>query len=125
MSWKVEFHETRRNNHHQSHVLDSLNRKKTVAKETALTEAVEWCISNGHWGWKAVNSGLFPGIKDPRTINKQLDGMIETGKEKDYCKILTSTERESLLRCIKNRSRQFWLLQISFDSFDFQLLIFK
>ena len=36
----MQFRETRRNNHHQRHVLDSLNRKQTVAKETALTEAV-------------------------------------------------------------------------------------
>ena len=42
MSWKVQFRETRRNNHHQSHVLDSFNRKQTAAKETALIEAVEW-----------------------------------------------------------------------------------
>ena len=105
MSWKVQFRETRRNNHHQSHVLGSFNRKQTVAKETALTETVEWCKLNGHRGWKAVNSGLFPGIKDPQTINKRLDGMIETGKEKDYCKILTSTEGESLFRYIKNRNR--------------------
>ena len=60
-----------------------------MAKETALIETVEWCQLNGHRGWKAVNSGLFLGIKDPQTINKRLDGMIETGKEKDYCKILT------------------------------------
>ena len=84
MSWKLQFRETRRNNHCQSHVLDSLNRKQMVAKETALIEAVEWCKLNGHRGWKAVNSGLFPGIKDPQTINKRLDKMIEAGKEKDY-----------------------------------------
>ena len=41
MSWKVQFRETRGNNHPQSHVLDSLNQKQTVAKETALIEAVE------------------------------------------------------------------------------------
>ena len=60
---------------------------------------------NGHRGWKAVNSGLFPEIKDPQTIDKPLDGVIDTGKEKDYCKILTLTEEESLLRYIKKRNR--------------------
>ena len=70
MSWKVQFRENRRNNHHQSNVLGSLNRKQTVAKETVLIEAVGWCESNGHSGWKAVNSGLFPEIKHPQTINK-------------------------------------------------------
>ena len=56
-------------------------------------------------GWEADNSSLFPRIKDPRTTNKWLDGVIEAGKEKDYCKILTSTEEESLLKYIKNRNR--------------------
>ena len=65
MSWKVQFRETKRTNHYQSHVLDSLNRKQTVAKETTLIEAVEWCKLNVNRGWKTVNSGLFPGIKDP------------------------------------------------------------
>ena len=98
MSWKVQFHGIRRNNHHQSQVLDSLNRKQTVAKETVLIEAVEWCKLNGHTGWKAVNVGLFPGIKDPQIINNRFSWVSETGNEKDYCKILTLTEQESLLR---------------------------
>ena len=55
MSKKVQFHETRRHMYHSSHVLDFLNRKQTVAKETALIEAVEWCrLINGHRDWKAV-----------------------------------------------------------------------
>ena len=53
-------------------MLWTLNRKQTVAKETALIEAVEWLKLNGQRIWKAVNSGLFPGIKDLQTINKQL-----------------------------------------------------
>ena len=65
----------------------------------------EWFRLNGHRSWKAVSSVLFPGIKDLQTINKHLSGMIVTGKEKDYCKILTLTEKESLLRYIKNRNR--------------------
>ena len=59
-SWKIQLHETMC---HINHVLDLLNRKQT-AKESALMEAVEWCRLNGHRGWKAVSSGLFPGIKD-------------------------------------------------------------
>ena len=98
MSWKVQFHGTRRNNHHESQVLNSLNRKQTVAKETTLIEAGEWCKLNGHTSWKEVNFGLLPGIKDPQTINKRFGGVSETGKEKDYCKVLILTEEESLLR---------------------------
>ena len=60
MSWKVQLHETRRHRYHSIYVLDSLNRKRTAAKET-----VEWCRLNGHRSWKTVSSRLFPGIKDP------------------------------------------------------------
>ena len=105
MSWKVQFCETRRNNHHHSHVLDSLNRNQTVAKETVLIEAVEWCKLNGHIGWKAVNSGLFPGIKDPQTINKRWDGVIEIGTQKKGLLQDFDFDRRGVLRYIKNRNR--------------------
>ena len=62
---------------------------------------------NEHRGRKAVSSSSFLGIKNPKTRNKRLDGVIVTGDEKDYCKILTSTEEESLLRYIKSRNRYF------------------
>ena len=82
MSWKVQFRDTRRTNHHQSQVLDSLNRKQTMTKKTALIDAEKWYKLNGHRGWKAVNSGLFPRIKDPRTINKRLDGKLGLPKKR-------------------------------------------
>ena len=59
MSRKVPLYDTRRHMHYSSHVLDSLNRKWTVAKEIALMKAVKWGRLNVHRGWKAVSSGLF------------------------------------------------------------------
>ena len=50
MSWKVQFHDTRKTNYHQSHVLDSLNRKQTLTKKTALIDVEEWYKLNGHRG---------------------------------------------------------------------------
>ena len=40
-------------------------------------------------GYAAINSGLFPLIKDRRTINNRLDETVATGNEKHYCRILT------------------------------------
>ena len=74
-------------------------------REIAIEEAVEWCRDNGRRGWSAIKSGLFAGIKDPRTINKRLDSVIKTGEEKQYCKILTASEETVLVRHIKNKQR--------------------
>ena len=49
------------------------------SKQKQLDAAVQWCHENNKRGWAAVNSGLFPSIKDYRTINKQIDGIITAG----------------------------------------------
>ena len=74
-------------------------------KKQQLEEAVEWCRVNNKRVWAAINSGNFPLIKDLRTINKRLDGTIQTGKEKEYCSIFTNDEEESLVRHVKNKNR--------------------
>ena len=63
------------------------------SKQKQLDAAVQWCHENNRRGWAAVNSGLFPSIKDYRTINKQIDGIITTGNEKEYCSVFTSEEQ--------------------------------
>ena len=102
---KVKWCNDKRNPHHVSAVYDSLNRKRKVVKDGELEEAVEWCRLNNCRGWKAKKSGLFPSIKDPRTINARLDGKVKNKNERSYCKILTEQEEESLVRFIKNRNR--------------------
>ena len=44
-----------------------------------------------------MNSGLFPSIKDYRTINKQIDGIITTGNKKEYCSVFTAEEEETIV----------------------------
>ena len=104
-SLRIQYRQTRRVMHLCSAALDAVNRKRTISKNQALQEAVQWCMDNGCKGWKAVKSGLFPEIKDPRTINSHFDKKLETGNEKSYCKILTNSEENSLIRYMKNRNR--------------------
>ena len=46
-------------------------------------------VDNNCKGYGALESGLFPLIKDPRTINKRLNEEIRIGEEKSYCRELT------------------------------------
>ena len=78
-----------------------------MKREDELRNAVVWCRENNARGWSAVKSGLFPLIKDCRTINKRLDGEIRTGHEREYCSILTNDEEISIVRFLKNKNRCF------------------
>ena len=79
--------------------------KKRERKAAQLEEACRWCIENNARGYKALSTGLFPLIKDKATINNRLDNKVITGKEKEYCSILTSEEEESLVRFVKNKNQ--------------------
>lgn len=83
----------------------AVRRDQISERESQLNAAVQWCQHNNKRGWAAINSGLFPLIKDLRTINKRLDGIIVTGKEKEYCSIFTVEEEESIVQHIKNKNR--------------------
>lgn len=80
-------------------------RRHTVSKEIQLQEAVDWCRANNARGYKALQTGLFPLIKDRETINRRLDGTIVNGSEKQYCSILTVKEEESIVTFVKNKNR--------------------
>ena len=47
--------------------------KERKKREEQLVEATEYCIRNGCKGYTALASGLFPLIKDPRTINRRIE----------------------------------------------------
>ena len=84
--------------------------KERLTREGRLKEAMEYCIEKGCKGYAAIASGLFPLIKDPRTINRRLEdapgkSKIVTGQEKSYCKMLTEKEETSLVRYLLNRNR--------------------
>ena len=62
------------------------NLVKLQAKEheTQLKDAIHYCKENNCRGYSAVKSGLFPLIKDRRTIHKRIDG-CGIGDDKEYC----------------------------------------
>ena len=66
---------------------------------------MQWCKENNKQGWAAINSGKFPLTKDLHTIKKCLDGVTETGEEKQYCSIFTLEKEESIVRHVKNKNR--------------------
>ena len=79
--------------------------KRREKKAAQLEEACAWCIENNARGYKAISTGLFPLIKDKATINRRLDKQVTTDKEKEYCRILTVEEEESLVRFVKNKNQ--------------------
>ena len=92
---------------HKNNAEAKVARKKITAKEEQLKAAVEWCGEHNVRGYSAVKSGLFPLVKNRRTIDKRLDGVIVTGKEKEYCSILTVEEEELIVNFVKNKNRSY------------------
>ena len=82
-------------------------RKRTSEKEEQLISAVRWCHEHDVRGYSAIKSGLFPLVKNRRTIDKRLDGKVITGSEKVYCSILTPDKEESVVTYIKNKNRSY------------------
>ena len=76
-------------------------------KEKQLELALQYCKDNNCRGFAAISSGICPNIKDQRTINRRLDGILTVGKEKEYCQILTSEEEWLLIDYIRNKCRAF------------------
>ena len=76
----------------------------TKERQGQLT--VRYCKEKNCRSFAAISAGICPDIKDHRTINKMLDGNVITGKEKQYCRILTDEEEEILVLFIKNKNRK-------------------
>ena len=66
---------------------------------------MQYCVEKNCRGCSAVKSGLFPLIKDRRTIDKRLDGKSGIGDEKEYCSVVTISEEKAMVRHIKNKNR--------------------
>ena len=84
--------------------------RKILKREKQLEAAVKWCREHGKRGFSAISSGMFPLVKSEKTINKRLDGKIKTGREKEYCSILTADEESDLVRHLGNKNRCFQAL---------------
>ena len=78
--------------------------KKRDARNTDLETAVEYCQTNNVRGQKAISAGVAGNIKDPRTINKRLDG-ADVKVERNDSRILLKEEEEIIVKYMKNRNR--------------------
>ena len=74
-------------------------------KMDQVAAAVEYCKVNNCRGKKALSTGLFPMIKDHKTITRRLDGEVISGHEKDHVSILLPEEEEVLVTYALNKSR--------------------
>ena len=81
--------------------------ERVTARREEIKAAVNWCKEQRCRGFKAISSGLFPLIKDPRTINKYIDGVLTLETVKQYCSILTDQEEQMLLKTIINKARSY------------------
>ena len=91
-------------NKHSSKAQCKVARQKQTRKQIQIDEALEWCIENNKRGWAAKATGLFPLIRDVKTINRRLDGLVKNQQEKDYCSILTDDEEHQIVDFIKKRT---------------------
>ena len=56
--------------HHVSTSQDRMLQEIQKKRQDEISAAVKYCVENNCKGCKAITSGLFPTIKDPRTINR-------------------------------------------------------
>ena len=56
--------------HHVSALRDRMLQEIQKKRQDEISAAVKYCVENNCKGYKANTSGLFPTIKDPRTINR-------------------------------------------------------
>ena len=76
-----------------------------VAKEEEFSRAIKYCQDKDVCGYSAVNTGLFPSIKDTRSIYQLSDEPTSTIKStRSDCKILSGMEEQVLLLFLKNKS---------------------
>lgn len=74
-----------------------VKQKRIYERQKHLRVAVQYCRRNNFRGSAAISAGVCPDIKDSRTINKRLDGVLLIGKEKEYCHVLTDAEEDLLV----------------------------
>ena len=75
-------------------------------KTKQMADAVQHCKDNNCRGWAALKTGLFPLIKCPLSVNKNLDGLIQ-GTGREYCSLLTDEEERVLVTHMLNKARAY------------------
>ena len=64
---------------HHSAAHDRILKQHIDSKHKQIDDAVKYCIENSCRGYKTLLTGNYPLIKDARTINKRLDGVLKNG----------------------------------------------
>ena len=105
MKVKIALKETFKLKRHQSTKEDELIYKQRTMKNDDISDAVQWCEENNKHGYAALKTGLFPSIKDARTINAYLDGKREVGAQNRYQNIMTKNEEDIFVRYLANKNR--------------------
>ena len=98
---KIQFKMTRQKTRHLSAAHDRIEAKHTQAKTEELKKAVMYCKENNCKGWAALNTGMFPLFKDPRTVNsrlEKLDSEIIVGEGKPHLRVLTFEEERKFVQ---------------------------
>ena len=102
--------------YHVSALRDRMLQEAQKKRQDEISAAVKHYVENDCKGYKAIASGLFPTIKDLRTIyrhlpkenqSKKSKPVIMEGDEKSYCCILTTEEENSLANYFKNKNRYY------------------
>ena len=76
-----------------------VQRKEINQKALRIDEAVAWCKEHKKRGHAALQTGMFPLIKDRGTIDCRLDGKTVNAK-KEHLQILTPDEERSIVESI-------------------------
>ena len=85
--------------------------KRINERERQLKAAVQYCINNNCRGSKAITAGLCSMIKSRLTINKRLDGSVNTGNKKEYRQILYLLNTWSWKVKLYNQQREkIWMM---------------
>ena len=80
-----------------------VQRKHINQKASQIEEAVNWCRENNKRGHSALQTGMFPLIKDRGTIDRRLDGKNVSNK-KDHLRILTQRRKGALLSLLRTKT---------------------
>ena len=100
-SIKKQYYKSKSNSKAKAEV----NRKNYNEKLKQIEDAVKYCKENNCKGKSALKTGLFPLIKDHKTISQRLNGEVIHGEEKTTQSILTVQEENLLVMFAKNKCR--------------------
>lgn len=99
---------TRSKTRHLSVAHEKIEARQSKVRTEELKSAVKYCKDNNCRGYAAIATGLFPLVKDPKTINSRLDvpqNEIIFSQGNAHLRVLTFDEENKLVKYLKNKNR--------------------